>query len=61
VITKAFTDLSFSGGAKDVADLGVALEGERVLLVRPVQRQGRDLAVDYKAQVLRLGSRRAAA
>src|SRR5262249_24360278 len=42
------------GGAKDVADLGVALEGERVLPVGPVQRQGRDLAVDRETQVLRL-------
>ena len=53
--------LVLRGGAEDVGDLGVALEGQRVLLVRPVERQGRDLAVDREAARAAPGSRRAAA
>jgi hypothetical protein len=40
--------------AKDVRDLGIAFEGQRVLLVRPVERKRRDLAVNLKADVPRL-------
>src|SRR5262245_14245425 len=44
-----------SGGrAEEIDDLGVAVEGERVFLVGPVERDGGDLAVDRKANVARL-------
>src|SRR4029077_12372619 len=46
--------LILRGGAEDVGDLGVALEGERVLLVRPIERERRDLAADGQPHVLRL-------
>ena len=48
VTTMAFTCLSFAAARKMFDDLGVALEGQRVLLVRPVERQRRDLAVDRR-------------
>ena len=48
-------------GAEQVDDLGVAVEGQRILLVGPVERQRRDLAVDREAHVARPGSPTAAA
>src|SRR5262249_57450664 len=42
------------GRAEEIDDLGVAVERERVFLVRPVERDGGDLAVDRKANVARL-------
>jgi len=46
--------LVLCGSAENIGDLGVALEGERVLLVGPVQRERRDLAVDREPHMLRL-------
>ena len=54
VTTMALTLLVLRRGAEQVDDLGVAVEGQRVLLVRPVERQRRDLAVDREAHVARL-------
>ena len=39
--------------AEQIDDLGVAVEGQRVLLVRPVERQRRDLAVDGEIDMCR--------
>src|ERR1700716_3130520 len=39
--------------AEEIGQLRVALEGERVLLVGPVERDGRDLAVDRQPNMLR--------
>src|SRR5439155_24279714 len=40
-----------AGGAEQIDDLGIAVERQRVLLLGPVERQGRDLAGDGKADV----------
>ena len=48
--------LSLRGGAEQVAQLGVAVEGQRVLLVGPVERDRRDLAVDREVDVPGLDS-----
>ena len=41
-------------GAEEIDELGIALEGQRILLLRPVERQRRDLAVDREPDMLRL-------
>ena len=43
--------------AKDAGDLVVALEGQRVLALRPVERERRDLAGDLEADVAALIAR----
>src|SRR3712207_1165617 len=40
-------------GPEEVGELAVAVERERVLPLRPVQRHGRDLALDAKEEVRR--------
>ena len=40
--------------SEQVAEVGVALEGQRVQLVRPVQRDGRDAVADGEPEVLPL-------
>src|SRR5262249_51775963 len=47
----------FCRRAEEVGDLRVTFESERVLLVGPVQRDGRDLAVDRKPNMARLVAR----
>ena len=41
------------GGAKNIAELGVAFEGQRILALRTIERDGRDRALDRKAHMLR--------
>ena len=53
VMTKALTALVLGCRAEEIGQLGVALEGERVLLVGPIERDGRDLAVDRQPHVPR--------
>ena len=48
-MTNALTAFVLGRGAEQIGQLGVAVEGERVLLLRPVERDGRDLAVDREA------------
>src|SRR5262249_18424768 len=42
------------GRAEEIDDLGVALEGERIFLIGPVERDAGDLAVDRQADGARL-------
>jgi hypothetical protein len=41
------------GGAKDVAELGVAFEGERIFALRAIERDRCDRALDRKLDMLR--------
>ena len=54
VRTNALTSLVLRRRAEDIRDLVVAFEGERILFLRPVERQRRDLAGDLEPHMARL-------
>ena len=54
VMTTVLTSLGVDEVAERVAQLGVGFERQRVLALRPVERDGRDLAVDLPQEMLRL-------